>query len=167
MASFSSTPHGRDFQSQIPSTSGKRHSHGCGSKICAHCERPGHTIDTCYRKHGFSPQMQNSQFAHHVHTPDEIDEGDDGATVLSQAYGIDEYFKNFHTVLPDVIWGSYEYPSERGDGWVGDPRTWELDVGGFPVDSTSIRPLGRKDIDCHHNATDPLVALQKVKRIIK
>ncbi|KAG4916727.1 hypothetical protein HKD37_19G054829 [Glycine soja] len=29
-------------------------------------------------------------------------------------------------LLPHPIWGAYV-----GDGWVGDPRTWELDVGGL------------------------------------
>ncbi|RID60897.1 hypothetical protein BRARA_E00085 [Brassica rapa] len=32
-------------------------------------------------------------------------------------------------LLPHPVWGAYGYPTRRGDGWVGDPRTWELDVG--------------------------------------
>lgn len=32
-------------------------------------------------------------------------------------------------LLPHPVWGEYGYPTRRGDGWVGDPRTWELDVG--------------------------------------
>jgi hypothetical protein len=27
------------------------------------------------------------------------------------------------------VWGEFGYPTARGQGWVGDPRTWELDVG--------------------------------------
>ncbi|XP_020213320.1 uncharacterized protein LOC109797629 isoform X1 [Cajanus cajan] len=34
-------------------------------------------------------------------------------------------------LLPHPIWGAYGYPTKKGDGWVGDPRTWELDVGGL------------------------------------
>ncbi|KAH1154835.1 hypothetical protein GYH30_050221 [Glycine max] len=37
-------------------------------------------------------------------------------------------------LLLDPIWGAYGYPTQKEDGWVGDPRIWELDVGG-----TSIR----------------------------
>ncbi|KAL6954213.1 hypothetical protein U1Q18_046127 [Sarracenia purpurea var. burkii] len=32
-------------------------------------------------------------------------------------------------ILPHPAWGEYGYPTEKGQGWVGDPRTWELDVG--------------------------------------
>jgi len=28
------------------------------SKVCSHCGMTGHVIDTCYRKHGFSPQFK-------------------------------------------------------------------------------------------------------------
>ncbi|KAJ4981802.1 hypothetical protein NE237_032639 [Protea cynaroides] len=32
-------------------------------------------------------------------------------------------------ILPHPVWGDYGYPTEQGQGWIGDPRTWELDVG--------------------------------------
>ncbi|KAI4349801.1 hypothetical protein L6164_010355 [Bauhinia variegata] len=32
-------------------------------------------------------------------------------------------------LLPHPIWADYGYPTKQGDGWVGDARTWELDVG--------------------------------------
>nr|GLL22753.1 uncharacterized protein LOC109187820 [Ipomoea trifida] len=32
-------------------------------------------------------------------------------------------------ILPHPVWGVYGYPTKRGEGWIGDPRTWELDVG--------------------------------------
>ncbi|XP_020097618.1 uncharacterized protein LOC109716523 [Ananas comosus] len=32
-------------------------------------------------------------------------------------------------ILPHPVWGEYGYPTEKGEGWIGDPRTWELDVG--------------------------------------
>jgi len=28
------------------------------SKVCSHCRMTGHTIDTCYRRHGFPPQFK-------------------------------------------------------------------------------------------------------------
>ncbi|PIA37917.1 hypothetical protein AQUCO_02900046v1 [Aquilegia coerulea] len=34
-------------------------------------------------------------------------------------------------LLPHPIWAEYGYPTKQGDGWEGDPRTWELDVGGL------------------------------------
>ncbi|KAL4375904.1 hypothetical protein GQ457_02G001850 [Hibiscus cannabinus] len=34
-------------------------------------------------------------------------------------------------LLPHPIWGRYGYPTEKGQGWVGDPRTWVLDTGGL------------------------------------
>ncbi|KHN00237.1 hypothetical protein glysoja_022841 [Glycine soja] len=34
-------------------------------------------------------------------------------------------------LLPHPTWGEYGYPTKKGDGWVGDARTWELDVGGL------------------------------------
>lgn len=32
-------------------------------------------------------------------------------------------------ILPHPVWGEYGYPTRKGDGWIGDSRTWELDVG--------------------------------------
>ncbi|KDP21144.1 hypothetical protein JCGZ_21615 [Jatropha curcas] len=32
-------------------------------------------------------------------------------------------------ILPHPVWGDYGYPTQQGQGWIGDPRTWELDVG--------------------------------------
>ncbi|RWR89047.1 hypothetical protein CKAN_01809400 [Cinnamomum micranthum f. kanehirae] len=32
-------------------------------------------------------------------------------------------------IIPHPAWGDYGYPTEPGQGWIGDPRTWELDVG--------------------------------------
>ncbi|XP_068663209.1 uncharacterized protein [Aristolochia californica] len=34
-------------------------------------------------------------------------------------------------ILPHPIWAEYGYPTKKGEGWVGDGRTWELDVGGL------------------------------------
>lgn len=34
-------------------------------------------------------------------------------------------------LLPHPEWAVHGYPSTKGQGWVGDPRTWTLDVGGL------------------------------------
>lgn len=34
-------------------------------------------------------------------------------------------------LLPHPIWAEYGYPTKQGQGWVGDARMWELDVGGL------------------------------------
>ncbi|CAA2954736.1 uncharacterized protein LOC111373188 [Olea europaea var. sylvestris] len=34
-------------------------------------------------------------------------------------------------LLPHPIWAEYGYPTKKGEGWIGDKRTWELDVGGL------------------------------------
>ncbi|KAH7283448.1 hypothetical protein KP509_34G007900 [Ceratopteris richardii] len=34
-------------------------------------------------------------------------------------------------LLPHPEWAVHGYPSAKGQGWVGDPRTWTLDVGGL------------------------------------
>lgn len=42
-----------------------------GSKICTHCGKTGHTIETCYKKHGIPPHWQKT--ASNV-TNDEVEE---------------------------------------------------------------------------------------------
>ncbi|KAL8142672.1 hypothetical protein V2J09_015704 [Rumex salicifolius] len=32
-------------------------------------------------------------------------------------------------LLPHPVWAEYGYPTKPGQGWVGHPTTWELDVG--------------------------------------
>lgn len=32
-------------------------------------------------------------------------------------------------ILPHPVWGHYGYPTRKGEGWIGNSRTWELDVG--------------------------------------
>lgn len=37
-----------------------RYNNRNGSKVCTHCKKTGHTIDTCYKKHGFPPNWQRN-----------------------------------------------------------------------------------------------------------
>ena len=39
---------------QIFDSYGRRYT----SKVCIHCGKTGHVIDTCYRKHSFPPQFK-------------------------------------------------------------------------------------------------------------
>ncbi|XP_074269808.1 uncharacterized protein LOC141592844 [Silene latifolia] len=32
-------------------------------------------------------------------------------------------------ILPHPVWGEYGYPTMKGEGWIGNPKTWLLDVG--------------------------------------
>ncbi|QHO04406.1 hypothetical protein HN51_060888 [Arachis hypogaea] len=32
-------------------------------------------------------------------------------------------------ILPHPVWGEYGYPTIKGQGWIGSPKTWDLDVG--------------------------------------
>jgi hypothetical protein len=32
-------------------------------------------------------------------------------------------------LVPHPVWGEFGYPTAKGQGWIGDPRAWELDVG--------------------------------------
>lgn len=32
-------------------------------------------------------------------------------------------------IIPHPVWGEFGYPTAKGQGWIGDPRAWELDVG--------------------------------------
>lgn len=32
-------------------------------------------------------------------------------------------------ILPHAEWAVHGYPAKKGDGWIGDSRTWDLDVG--------------------------------------
>ncbi|PAN20677.1 hypothetical protein PAHAL_3G370600 [Panicum hallii] len=36
-------------------------------------------------------------------------------------------------LVPHPVWGEFGYPTARGQGWVGDPRAWELDVGALSL----------------------------------
>ncbi|KAL5732153.1 hypothetical protein ACHQM5_004805 [Ranunculus cassubicifolius] len=55
---------------------------------------------------------------------------------LEKPYSICDQYSNpqpqeILQILPHPVWGEYGYPTEKGQGWIGDARTWELDVGGL------------------------------------
>ncbi|XP_058097655.1 uncharacterized protein LOC131242792 [Magnolia sinica] len=56
------------------------------------------------------------------------------AQYLEKPYDICDPYSNPQAqelvqILPHAEWAVHGYPVKKGDGWVGDSRTWELDVG--------------------------------------
>jgi len=34
-------------------------------------------------------------------------------------------------IVPCAEWGAYGFPARDGEGWIGDPRVWQMNVGGL------------------------------------
>lgn len=56
------------------------------------------------------------------------------ARFLEKPYDICDPYSNPQAqelvqILPHPEWGVHGYPERKGDGWIGDPRSWELDTG--------------------------------------
>lgn len=56
------------------------------------------------------------------------------AKYLEKPYDICDPYSNPQAqelvqILPHPEWAIHGYPEKKGDGWIGDSRTWELDVG--------------------------------------
>lgn len=56
------------------------------------------------------------------------------AMYLEKPYDICDPYSNPQAqelvqILPHPEWAVHGYPANKGDGWIGNPRTWELDVG--------------------------------------
>ncbi|CAI0408283.1 unnamed protein product [Linum tenue] len=61
--------------------------------------------------------------------------GPGNAKFLEEPFSMCDPYSNPHSqelvqLLPHPVWGSYGYPTKPGEGWIGDSRSWELDVGG-------------------------------------
>ncbi|KAJ8532293.1 hypothetical protein K7X08_012216 [Anisodus acutangulus] len=52
-------------------------------------------------------------------------------------------------ILPHPVWGEYVYPTKKGEGWIGDPRTWELDVGRLSQSLYFYQDPGPKPVERH------------------
>ncbi|XP_058221414.1 uncharacterized protein LOC131331469 [Rhododendron vialii] len=57
-------------------------------------------------------------------------------------------------IVPHPVWGEYGYPTKKGDGWIGDPRTWELDVGKLSQALYFYQDPGTKPVDRHWPSID-------------
>ncbi|PON95819.1 hypothetical protein TorRG33x02_083420 [Trema orientale] len=77
------------------------------------------------------PRNDTSRFpysAYHLHC------SPGNAQHLEEPYSLCDPYSNpqpqeILQILPHPVWGEYGYPTRQGEGWIGDPRTWELDVG--------------------------------------
>ncbi|XP_010272748.1 PREDICTED: uncharacterized protein LOC104608444 [Nelumbo nucifera] len=49
--------------------------------------------------------------------------------------------------LPHPVWGEYGYPTKKGEGWIGDARTWDLDVGRLSQSLYFYQDPGTKPVD--------------------
>ncbi|XP_058217596.1 uncharacterized protein LOC131328706 [Rhododendron vialii] len=52
-------------------------------------------------------------------------------------------------IVPHPVWGEYGYPTKKGDGWIGDPRTWELNVGKLSQALYFYQDPGTKPVKRH------------------
>ncbi|KAL8522686.1 hypothetical protein ACS0TY_012864 [Phlomoides rotata] len=60
--------------------------------------------------------------------------GPGNAQHMEKPYSTCDPYSNPHAqelvqLLPHPIWADYGYPTKQGHGWVGNGRSWELDVG--------------------------------------
>ena len=69
---------GRGMRGQPMNTGGR----GQSQKVYTYCKKIGHTIDTCYKKHGFSPHMKQRRSINNI-TQDDAKE-EDNANYISQ-----------------------------------------------------------------------------------
>lgn len=57
-------------------------------------------------------------------------------------------------ILPHPVWGEYGYPTKKGEGWIGDPRTWELDVGRLSQSLYFYQDPGTKPANRYWSSVD-------------
>ncbi|CAL5406003.1 unnamed protein product [Camellia sinensis] len=57
-------------------------------------------------------------------------------------------------ILPHPAWGQYGYPTKKGEGWVGDKRTWELDVGRLSQSLYFYQDPGTEPVERHWPSID-------------
>ncbi|XP_043701955.1 uncharacterized protein LOC122652313 [Telopea speciosissima] len=50
-------------------------------------------------------------------------------------------------ILPHPVWGEYGYPTKKGEGWIGDSRTWQLDVGRLSQSLYFYQDPGTKPVE--------------------
>lgn len=57
-------------------------------------------------------------------------------------------------IVPHPVWGDYGYPTKKGEGWIGDPRTWELDVGRLSQSLYFYQDPSSKPVERHWSSID-------------
>ncbi|KAF8024388.1 hypothetical protein BT93_F1543 [Corymbia citriodora subsp. variegata] len=81
------------------------------------------------------------------------------ARVQEEPYGpCDEYSnpqaQEILQILPHPVWGEYGYPTKKGEGWIGDPRTWYLDVGRLSHSLYFYQDPGTEPVERHWPSVD-------------
>ncbi|CAL0299836.1 unnamed protein product [Lupinus luteus] len=61
-----------------------RTSGGRSSKMCTYCNKTGHTVDQCYKKHGFPPGYFKNNNVNNLTTMDEFSHGDEVDTEIKE-----------------------------------------------------------------------------------
>jgi hypothetical protein len=98
----------------------------CSPEKVAGCP-PYHTFPNGTRVH----RTNNASFpfdAYHMYC------APGNALHLEEPYNLCDAYSNpqpqeILQIIPHPVWGDYGYPAKKGEGWIGDPRSWELDVG--------------------------------------
>ena len=81
---------------------------GKGSRQCSFCGKSGHTIETCYRKHGFPPNYGNGKFnsnANSVQTEDS-DESCKGSSEMTASGSLPAFTKEQYDSILALIQSS-------------------------------------------------------------
>ncbi|KAK3035063.1 hypothetical protein RJ639_034853 [Escallonia herrerae] len=93
-------------------------------------------VNLCPPYHTFSngTRVHRSDAAHYPYNAYHLYCSPGNGEHLETPYSLCDPYSNpqpqeIMQILPHPVWGEYGYPTRRGEGWVGDPRTWELDVG--------------------------------------
>ncbi|XWS27414.1 hypothetical protein CRYUN_Cryun26dG0113100 [Craigia yunnanensis] len=78
---------------------------------------------------------------------------------IEEPYNLYEAYSNpqpqeILQILPHEVWGEYGYPTKKGEGWIGDPRTWELDVGRLSQALYFYQDPGTKPVERHLPSID-------------
>ncbi|KAF9590809.1 hypothetical protein IFM89_038401 [Coptis chinensis] len=100
----------------------------CTPEVLKFCP-PYHTFPNGTRVHR-TDTTRYPYKAYHLHC------SPGNAQHLEKPYDLCDPFSNpqpqeILQILPHPVWGAYGYPTKQGEGWIGDSRTWELDVGGL------------------------------------
>lgn len=123
----------------------------CTSKDIRSCP-PYHTFPNGTRVHR-TDKKHFPYDAYHYYCPP------GNAKYLEQPYGVCDPYSNpqpqeILQILPHPVWGEYGYPTKKGEGWIGDPRTWELDVGRLSESLYFYQDPGTKPVKRHWPSID-------------
>ncbi|XP_020999433.1 uncharacterized protein LOC110281482 [Arachis duranensis] len=83
---------------------GRGKGHGRGTpKLCSHCGKTGHLVDTCYYKHGFPPHMQRNQFKGNTDGPSAMNSVNSITTASNEESSIEPLIQKDERVSLDGL----------------------------------------------------------------